>query len=471
MGRHRLQDRRPPGDGDRPAGRRRADVGPGSAAELGAGPGPAEDLGVVLRGWTTPVEGGPRGPRLVLHRSVVSRVTALVTLALVAALLSYTGLEALADPFDRDARFFFVLCSVVLGVPVALWVINMFRRRTVLSERGIEMRRLVRTARRPWPAARSGLAVSARIISGQHGNEVERYRLALVDGMPGDLIRLPGCVFDGTFLWHSEKSRDKARAALRGVWAFAARRGWIVSDPAAYSEDPRLVEARARAAGAGGAGGAVGTAGTIRPGGTIGASRPSGAGTAGRPLVYRAPAWRRMWEYLCDAGLFLLCLGTSFTAIAVGFLLDSDGKGENIFYAALVLAVALAALGYCAVKLAPFVRRTVVDREGIHVGRATHPWPGSRSGLYVAGDRAVLVHPDGYAIPLPGTGGARGGFVRREMRATAQCEEIWRWGVANGVARDGGAYVPLRWADGQREREIHERRAGTGPGAGSPPSD
>lgn len=136
----------------------------------------------------------------------------------------------------------------------------------------------------------------------------------------------------------------------------------------------------------------------------------------------------------------------------------------------LLLVLALAALGYCAVKLAPFVRRTVVDREGIHVGRATHPWPGSRSGLYVAGDRVVLVHPDGYAIPLPGTGGARGGFVRREMRATAQCEEIWRWGVANGVAHDGGAYVPLRWVDGQREREIHERRAGTGPDAGSPPS-
>ena len=469
MGRHRLQDRRPPGDGDRPAGRRRADAGP--VEELGAGPGPAEDLGAVLRGWTTLVEGGPRGPRLVLHRSVVSRATALVALALVAALLSYTGLEALADPLDRDARVSFALCAVFLGAPVALWVINMFRRRTVLSERGIEMRRLVWTARRPWPAARSGLDISGRVISGQHGNEIERYRLALVDGMPGDLIRLPGCVFDGTFLWHSEKSRDKANAALRGVWAFAARHGWIVSDPAAYSEDPRLVEARARAAGAGGAGGAVGTAGTIRPGGTIGASRPSGAGAAGRPLVYRAPAWRRMWEYLCDAGLFLLCLGTSFTAIAVGFLLDSDGKGENIFYAALVLAVALAALGYCAVKLFPFLRRTVVDREGIHVGRTTHPWPGSRSGLYVAGDRVVLVHPDGYAIPLPGTGGVWGGFVRREMRATAQCEEIWCWGVANGVARDGGAYVPLRWADGQREREIHERRAGTGPGAGSPPSD
>ena len=199
-------------------------------------------------------------------------------------------------------------------------------------------------------------------------------------------------------------------------------------------------------------------------------SRPDGAAGAGRPLVYRAPAWGRMWEYLCDAGLFLLCLGASFTAIAAGFLLDPDRTGENVFYAVLILAVALAALGYCAVKLAPFVRRTVVDREGIHVGRATHPWPSSRSGLYVAGDRVVLVHPDGCAIPLPGTGGVWGGFVRREMRATAQCEEIWCWGVANDVAHDGGDYVPLRWADGQREREIHERRAGTGPGAEGPPS-
>ena len=424
MGRHRAQDR-PPGGVDRPG-----------IAWWDDREDPAASLSAALRGWTTPVEGGPRGPRLVLHRSVVSRVAALVVLVPVAVLLGLTGLGMLVDPSDREARVLFALFAVP-GTPIVLWVINMFRRRTVLSERGIEMRRLVRTARRPWPAARSGLAVSARVISGQHGNEVERYRLALVDGMPGDLIRLPGCVFDGTFLWHSERARDKANMALRAVWSFAARRGWIVSDPAAYSEDPRLVEARARAAGAGGAGAAGRPTGMM---GRLGMSRPDGAAGAGRPLVYRAPAWGRMWEYLCDAGLFLLVL-------------------------------ALAALGYCAVKLAPFVRGTVVDREGIHVGRATHPWPSSRSGLYVAGDRAVLVHPDGYAIPLPGTGGARGGFVRREMRATAQCEEIWRWGVANGVARDGGAYVPLRWVDGQREREIHERRAGTGPGAEGPPSD
>ena len=455
MGRHRAQDR-PPGGVDRPG-----------IAWWDDREDPAASLSAALRGWTTPVEGGPRGPRLVLHRSVVSRVAALVVLVPVAVLLSLTGLGVLVDPSDREARVLFALFAVP-GTPVVLWVINMFRRRTVLSERGIEMRRLVRTARRSWPAARSGLAVSARIISGQHGNEVERYRLALVDGMPGDLIRLPGCVFDGSLRWHSERARDKANMALRAVWSFAARRGWIVSDPAAYSEDPRLVEARAHAAGAGGAGAAGRPTGMM---GRLGMSRPDGAAGAGRPLVYRAPAWGRMWEYLCDAGLFLLCLGAAFTLFATLVLLDPGHTDKDFFYSVLLLVLALAALGYCAVKLAPFVRRTVVDREGIHVGRATHPWPGSRSGLYVAGDRAVLVHPDGYAIPLPGTGGARGGFVRREMRATAQCEEIWRWGVANGVARDGGAYVPLRWVDGQREREIHERRAGTGPDAGSPPSD
>lgn len=218
MGRHRAQDR-PPGGVDRPG-----------IAWWDDREDPAASLSAALRGWTTPVEGGPRGPRLVLHRSVVSRVAALVVLVPVAVLLSLTGLGMLVDPSDREARVLFVLFAVP-GIPVVLWVINMFRRRTVLSERGIEMRRLVRTARRPWPAARSGLAVSARIISGQHGNEVERYRLALVDGMPGDLIRLPGCVFDGTFLWHSERARDKANMALRAVWSFAARRGAAGSSP------------------------------------------------------------------------------------------------------------------------------------------------------------------------------------------------------------------------------------------------
>ena len=158
MGRHRAQDR-PPGGVDR-----------SGIAWWDDREDPAAGLSAALRGWTTPVEGGPRGPRLVLHRSIISRVTALVVLVPVAVLLSLTGLGMLVDPSDREARVLFALFAVP-GTPIVLWVINMFRCRTVLSERGIEMRRLVRTARRPWPAARSGFAVSARVISGQHGNE------------------------------------------------------------------------------------------------------------------------------------------------------------------------------------------------------------------------------------------------------------------------------------------------------------
>ena len=385
---------------------------------------------------TTLRTGGADGPRLVLHRSTASRIAALVLLVLALLLLGVMGLRAFSGPFNQDSRDSFWMVAIYLAAPMALLAINMLRRRTVLSARGIEMRRLLWTEHRPWPATPSGLTISVHMLNGRvGGSRIEWYRLALVDGMPDELVRLPGCVFTGIGRFNPDV-RDQARMALRDIQEFAVRQGWIVSDPRAVAADPRLVEARA-------------TAGS--------------AGAASGPLTYRAPAWRQIWEYLCDAGLFLLCLGASFTAIAAGFLLDPDRTGENVFYAVLILAVALAALGYCAVKLAPFVRRTVVDREGIHVGRATHPWPGSRSGLYVAGDRVVLVHPDGYAIPLPGTGGVWGGFVRREMRATAQCEEIWCWGVANGVARDGGAYVPLRWQDGQREREIHERRAGTAP--------
>jgi len=47
----------------------------------------------------------------------------------------------------------------------------------------------------------------------------------------------------------------------------------------------------------------------------------------------------------------------------------------------------------------------------------------------------------------------------REAVAAAQCEEIWRWGLAHRVVV-GGHYVRLRQADAQREREIFEARAG-----------
>ena len=74
MGRHRAQDR-PPGGVDR-----------SGIAWWDDREDPAAGLSAALRGWTTPVEGRPRGPRLVLHRSIISRVTALVVLVPVAVL-------------------------------------------------------------------------------------------------------------------------------------------------------------------------------------------------------------------------------------------------------------------------------------------------------------------------------------------------------------------------------------------------
>jgi len=418
MGRHRAQDR-PPGGVDRPG-----------IAWWDDREDPAAGLSAALRGWTTPVEGGPRGPRLVLHRSIISRVTALVVLVPVAVLLSLTGLGMLVDPSDREARVLFALFAVP-GTPIVLWVINMFRCRTVLSERGIEMRRLVRTARRPWPAARSGFAVSARIISGQHGNEVERYRLALVDGMPGDLIRLPGCVFTGIGRFNPDV-RDQARMALKDIWECAQRQGWIVSDPRTVAVDPRLVEARAAA---------------------------SAARVASRPLAYRAPAWRRSWEYLCDRGLFLVCLGVFLIMLGVTFLVAPGPETPSAFHAVLLLLGALVTLGWAARRLSPYLRATVVDREGIRAGGKRLEWPQSRSDLYVAGGQVVMVSYDCYTCPLSGTGGLHPDLERREAVAAAQCEEIWRWGLAHGVV-GGGHYVRLRQADAQCEREIFEARAG-----------
>ena len=105
-------------------------------------------------------------------------------------------------------------------------------------------------------------------------------------------------------------------------------------------------------------------------------------------------------------------------------------------------------------------RRTVVGREAIRVDGRPHAWPDSRSSLFTLGDRAFLTDRKGKAVPLLGTGLARGGFGRREAKAAAQCEQIWQWGAANGVVRESGRYTPLRNADWQTEREIASVRSG-----------
>lgn len=265
------------------------------------------------------------------------------------------------------------------------------------------------------------------------GNRIEWYRLALVDGMPGELVRLPGCVFTGIGRFNRDVS-DQARMALKDIWEYAQRQGWIVSDPRAVAVDPRLVEAQA-------------------------AASAGSAGAASRPLAYRAPAWRRIWEYLCDRGLFLVCLGVFLIMLGVTFLVAPGPETPSAFHAVLLLLGALVTLGWAARRLSPYLRATVVDREGIRAGGKRLEWPQSRSDLYVAGGQVVLVSYDGYACPLPGTGGLHPDLERREAVAAAQCEEIWCWGLAHGVV-GGGHYVRLRQADAQCEREIFEARAG-----------
>ena len=383
---------------------------------------------------TTLRTGGADGPRLVLHRSTASKGSALVLLILALLLLGVMGLRAFSVPFNQDSRDSFWMVAIYLAAPMALLAINMLRRRTVLSARGIEMRRLLWTERRPWPATPSGLTLSAHMLNGRvGGNRIERYRLALVDGMPGELVRLPGCVFTGIGRFNRDVS-DQARMALKDIWEYAQRQGWIVSDPRAVAVDPRLVEAQA-------------------------AASAGSAGAASRPLAYRAPAWRRIWEYLCDRGLFLVCLGAFLIMLGVTFLVAPGPETPSAFHAVLLLLGALVTLGWAARRLSPYLRATVVDREGIRAGGKRLEWPQSRSDLYVAGGQVVMVSYDCYTCPLPGTGGLHPDLERREAVAAAQCEEIWRWGLAHGVV-SGGPYVRLRQADAQRGREIFEARAG-----------
>ena len=383
---------------------------------------------------TTLRTGGADGPRLVLHRSTASKGSTLVLLILALLLLGVMGLRAFSGPFNQDSRDSFWMVAIYLAAPMALLAINMLRRRTVLSARGIEMRRLLWTERRPWPATPSGLTLSAHMLNGRvGGNRIEWYRLALVDGMPGELVRLPGCVFTGIGRFNRDVS-DQARMALKDIWEYAQRQGWIVSDPRAVAVDPRLVEAQA-------------------------AAFAGSAGAASRPLAYRAPAWRRIWEYLCDRGLFLVCLGAFLIMLGVTFLVAPGPETPSAFHAVLLLLGALVTLGWAARRLSPYLRATVVDREGIRAGGKRLEWPQSRSDLYVAGGQVVMVSYDCYTCPLSGTGGLHPDLERREAVAAAQCEEIWRWGLAHGVVV-GGHYVRLRQADAQREREIFEARAG-----------
>lgn len=406
-----------------------------------------QTLDSFLRSWARVKTSGATGPRLIRRRSIAARVVAGIVVLHTAFIQLFTipwlvGLITGRTAPDSLSVFSLFLLFFV-NLPILLWGVGVLRCRTVLSAHGIDMRRLFRTERRPWPATRSGFALSEREIDLSNPESSFHYRvcrLMLVNGGPDDVMRMPGCIFGGTFQFFSKDCVTRARFALEGIWAFAVGQGWIVPDVGTVRAEPELAESSRNAR-------------------SIQTARSSASG----PLIYGAPAWRRVREFLFDGGLLLLCAGVVFGVIGVLALHQPGGETKTVLIGLGGLVLGLAGVMTPLVRMRRFFRKTIVDRGAIRAGWKEYPWPGSRSSLYVAGDRVFMVDGGGRAVPLPGTGGGRGGFARREALAASQCEEIWRWGTANGATRESGRYIPLRFADWQREREVFEARAGLRP--------
>ena len=381
-----------------------------------------------LRGWTTETSDG----RLILRRSVPVRYAAMAAAVVGVSWMALTGaqvLGSLVNGFDRSDD---MIILVMLGIPT-FWGVNVTRRRTVLSESGVEMRRLLFTERRPWTSVLSRFTLSTLDMTapGYEGG-IDRTRIVLVNGDRDDLIRLPGCVLGMTL----DDSSNRGSAALRAMLNYVRRHGWIVSDAESVHEDPRLVEARQN----------------------HGADKM----TRKSRLMFCTPVWRRIKEHLCNGGFFLIGLGVLFILVSVQQLFyetASVGDSDRL-YAVLFLVLAPVLMAYPIYKIYGCFQRVVVDDRGIRAGRRTCAWPESRSDLFVAGDRIFVVYANGRHLALDGAGVTWGSFQRRQEQLVARCEAIWLWGIAHGATRETGRYVPLGDAGMQEEREILERGIG-----------
>ncbi len=389
----------------------------------------AAELGTSLRWWAKETSDG----RLILRRSVLVRYSAMVVLVVGVFSMVYLGPPLMAPYSSGTDAEDTVFALVVLGVLV-LWAINVLRRRTVLSEDGIAMRRLVFTERRPWTSVLSRFTLSTLDLTepASHSGLIERTRIAIENGDSDDIIRLPGCVIGMT--WGS--SEDRAAAAIGDLQYYIGERGWTVSEDVASGEDPGLVEARGRHR-------ADKLAHKVR-------------------LVFCTPVWRRLKEHLCNGGLFLIGLGVLFMVVGGQRLFFETGPvtGSDQTFAVIFLLLGLVTMAYPMYKICQCFQRVVVDDQGIRVGRRVCAWPQSRSGLFVAGDRIFVVCGSGQRLALDGAGVTWGSFRRRQEQLVARCEAMWLWGVARGATRETGRYVAVRRADIQEEREILERGMG-----------
>ena len=381
-----------------------------------------------LRGWTTETSDG----RLILRRSVPVRYAAMAAAVVGVAWMALTGTQLLGSLMSGFYRSDDMYMLMMLSIPT-IWGINVTRRRSVLSESGVEMRRLLFTERRPWTSVLSRFTLSTLNMTapGYEGG-IDRTRIVLVNGDRDDLIRLPGCVLGVTL----EDSSNRGSAALQAMLNYVRRHGWIVSDAESVHEDPRLVEAR----------------------------QNHGADKMMRKsrLMFCTPVWRRIKEHLCNGGLFLIGLGVLFILVSVQQLFyetASVGDSDRL-YAALLLVLAPVLMAYPLYKIYGCFQRVVVYDRGIRVGRRPCAWPESRSGLFVAGDRIFIVYANGRYFALDGAGVTWGSFRQRQEQLIARCEAIWLWGIAHGATRETGRYIPVPDADMQKEREILERGIG-----------
>lgn len=281
-----------------------------------------------------------------------------------------------------------------------------------------------------------------------------------------------------TRLADTDNPKIQARLALEGIWSVASRHGWIPNRGSAKA-DPALIRARTgqgahrenanrenahRTNRENSARGFQGRSANRRGRASERGGRAGNRadGRADR-LVFGGPDFRRAIEAARDDEASVTWVAAALISVgALGLWLTlGSAAAAKAALSAGVLLLGLAVLVGPLVAEIRRPRRTVVDRDAIHVDGKPHAWPDSRSSLFALGDRAFMADRKGRAVPLLGTGLARGGFGKREAKAAAQCEEIWLWGAANGVVRESGRYTPLRNADWQTEREIASVRAGT----------